>query len=277
MPKASLLREEDKTDQPAPDNVAAERPKPKAMSTNLAPAGGGGVLALTTPGPPPMRPRLDSEAAGHWPMGFAQTEETRAALANLVSPIGSGTAAMPRPVVDNPLLRARMETGLAKTERAIVAPYPSAPRVPESSPVVAQAPPFPSSSGTRADRARDLGPSNAAPAPSVPVEAPSSRRNNAEAPKPRSLSPVAVFLTTFVIVGGLLGGIVAVQQAASFGRSKPAGPVTSSEPSASGSAPTADSADAPATTASSSVSATGISSAPPPSPPRRTRPRPRRH
>lgn len=164
----------------------------------------------------PMRPRMDSEAAGHWPSWQSQTAGAAVAMQNVMtSPVSSDTAALPRSTVQQALGLVRSETARnleAATDELIerapsppgeivatprpatmpldrteLAPFGAANRA-----VSAPPPPF---AGNRSGSASDATPAPRSAAPRAPS----------------SVSPVAVFIITFFLVGGILTALVTAQ------------------------------------------------------------------
>ncbi|MBX3221165.1 MAG: hypothetical protein KF795_11645 [Labilithrix sp.] len=144
---------------------------------------------------PPMRPRMDSEAAGHWPPWHAQPDEVRAAVRDVGSPVGSGTEILPRSRVEHAL---SLVDSAAKNAPRESAPYPSPRAVPVSAPPAQRFEPVHDPSMTPR---RPIDPARAGGAPPVARDA------------KRGISPVTVFVIAFLATGALFGGALGARRA----------------------------------------------------------------
>ncbi|MBX3207347.1 MAG: hypothetical protein KF764_20030 [Labilithrix sp.] len=144
---------------------------------------------------PPMRPRMDSEAAGHWPPWHAQPDEVGAAVRDVGSPVGSGTEILPRSRVEHAL---SLVDSAAKNAPRESAPYPSPRAFPVSAPPAQRFEPVHDPSMTPR---RPIDPARAGGAPPVARGA------------KRGISPVTVFVIAFLATGALFGGALGARRA----------------------------------------------------------------
>jgi len=208
-----------------------------------------------TAGLPPMRPRLDSEAAGQWPPWHAQPEEARAALRGVISPVSSGTEILPRTVVQE-AFRMVDEAQAAPRAPRLQARDPLAHRLETPAPeplIVAGTTAPPAASSARASGS----------VPSVPAR--------------RSISPFTVFVLAFLFTGGAFGGLIASRRTPMLGGGPPAPQpsATSGEAAPSAGAPpppSATSSLAPSPSASVASSATAPVASSASAPPRASAP-----
>src|SRR5690606_27370525 len=84
LPKGSATGASDAADSRA--DAESELTEPRAVPEELLAAAANAAAPPAAVALPPMRPRLDSEAAGHWPTWQAETEGARAAMAAVPSP-----------------------------------------------------------------------------------------------------------------------------------------------------------------------------------------------
>lgn len=214
---------------------------------------------------PPMRPKLDSEAAGHWPPWHAQSEEAQAALRNVVSsPVSSGTEAIPKAIIREAIEAVdsnKAKSLAAATDellRASAEPPPPgntfSPKQTQPMPIALMAPP----AQTPRERKPRL-PHIPAPEPrpgSTSDATPSGRSASGRRDDKSSVSPVTVFVVTFLLVGGVLGGLIAAQQFGWFGFfSASKGGAIDPSPSATASSLTSPPSPSDSAAASASASA----------------------
>lgn len=248
---------------------------------------------------PPIRPRLDSEAAGHWPPWHSQSDEARSLLGALPSPVSSGTEAIPRAVVQEAIASVRPDASAkAKLERAATmlqvqpagplpssAPHPAAPSHPPPHFIATPAgPSFPPPVFRETHPMQTPQPHMAPMRPPIDSTStssdvsapPTSSAQKSNRPKKRGMTPFGAFLVAFFVFGALFGGAAAVRRygwpafvTSLIGKSSSVTATTAttptpSAPSASASPAASDSAAAPPASASAPAPASASASASPP-------------
>lgn len=240
----TLDREEEPTLDPPgdPGSDDGEEPTSKVQQSDL--------LLKEAPQLPPIRPMLDSECAGEWPPWQAQSEDVRSALRGLALPISTDTVPLSRATIEEAIgPHLRMQTELAGSEQQRVGPIGPGATQPidlAALPRVAATEPsnFPSSFVESPARVTTDASSNA------------THAGSKRAPPRPSISPTTVFIVSFLVGVGLLGGVVAAHRAGWFTllRAKATTPpATAPAPSISPS----ESASAPAASATASAAASG--------------------